>query len=379
MVSMLSVLQEVPDPRGRQGLLHPLHALLALMLLSMLCGRRGMMAAFRLGRGLTPRQLRRLGFRPGLASPCHATLTETLRSLDPDAMSRAFARLTADAAGDARHIAIDGKTLRGSGDAEGRAEHVLSAFCGAVEQTAGHTSSRGKGMEIPDALRLLDDLDLTGKIVTGDAMFCQKSIASKIVENGGDSILTVKGNQEELRGEIRLAFEKPVFPLAEWSEAPQLDHGRIDRRHIAILPAEALGEDIRREWPTIGCIARVTRVREPVGDGRIARRWRKGKGKGKETAWLIASLPPSDPQTILSLNRNHWRIEIMHRDRDRTLGEDLYTNRLEHAPRNIFTLLGATRTLLKRIATSPTRAIEMIQDHRNGALDILSGTKPDFH
>jgi len=74
-----------------------------------------------------------------------------------------------------------------------------------------------------------------------------------------------------------LAFEKPVFPIAELSEPPQLDHGRIDRRRIAILPVEALGEDIRGEWPTIGRIARITRVRKPVGDGRIARRWRKGE------------------------------------------------------------------------------------------------------
>jgi len=171
MVSILSVLREIPDPRGRQGLLHPLHALLALMLLSMLRGRRGMKAAFDLGRSLTPRQLRRLGFRPGLASPCHATLTETLRILDPDAMERVFARLAVDAAGDARHIAIDD---RGGGDAEGRAEHVLSAFRVAVERVAGHESSREREMKLSDALRLLDKLDLTGRIVTGDAMSRKK-------------------------------------------------------------------------------------------------------------------------------------------------------------------------------------------------------------
>jgi len=181
MVSILSVLQEVPDPRGRQGLLHPLRALPALMLLSMLRGRRGMMAAFRLGRSPTPRQLRRLGFRPGLASPRHATPTGTLRNLDPDAMARTFARPTADAAGDARHIAIDGKTPRGSGDAHGRAEHVLSAFRATVEQTAGHASSRVSGMEIPDSLWLAGGPGPIGRIVTGDAMSCRKSIPSKVV------------------------------------------------------------------------------------------------------------------------------------------------------------------------------------------------------
>jgi len=135
-------------------------------------------------------------------------------------------------------------------------------------------------MEIPDALRLIGKLDPTGMIVTGDAMFCRKPIASK----GGDHILTVRENRRELREETGPAFGEPVFPLVEWSGSPQADHGRIDRRHIAVLPAEALGEDIRMGWPAIGCIVRVTREREPVGDGRIARRWRK---KG-ETAWVLA-------------------------------------------------------------------------------------------
>lgn len=67
-------------------------------------------------------------------------------------------------------------------------------------------------MEIPDALKLLEQLDLTGKIVTGDAMFCQKSITARIVERGGDYILPVKDNQKTLREDIETAFNEPVFP-----------------------------------------------------------------------------------------------------------------------------------------------------------------------
>ena len=91
-------------------------------------------------------------------------------------------------------------------------EHVLSAFCCGLQTIVGHEASRGKGLEIPDALKLLERLDLTGKIVTGDAIFCQKSIASKIVERGGDYIFPVKDNQKTLRQDIETAFNEPVFP-----------------------------------------------------------------------------------------------------------------------------------------------------------------------
>ena len=188
------------------------------MLVSMLSGRQGMAAAFRLGRSLTPRQLTRLGFRPDRALPCHATVTETLRILDPDAMVAVFSTVTASRTGgaaadlDPRQIAIDGKTLRGSKDAEGRAEHVLSAFCVLLEQSLGHASSRGKGLEIPDALRLLDKLNLTGKVVSRDAIFCQKTIASKITDKGGDYLLPVKRNQKDLLEEIETAFLDPAPP-----------------------------------------------------------------------------------------------------------------------------------------------------------------------
>ena len=126
------------------------------MLLSMLSGRKGMMAAGQQGRGLTARQLRRPGFRPGLASPRPATLTETLRVLDPTAMAQAFGQLTAETGApadtDTNHLSLDGKTPRGSKDADDKAEHVLSAFCVALDQSVGPVSSRGKGDGDPRCL-----------------------------------------------------------------------------------------------------------------------------------------------------------------------------------------------------------------------------------
>ena len=77
---------QVPDPRGKQGQDYKLWSILSLIILSLLCGRRGMKAAFVLGRGLSRRQKAALGFVRG-TSPCHATLTETMRVIDAQALA----------------------------------------------------------------------------------------------------------------------------------------------------------------------------------------------------------------------------------------------------------------------------------------------------
>ena len=184
---------------------------------------------------------------------------------------------------------------------------------------------------------------------------------------GGDEVLPVKGNRKDLRDEIETAFTEPVFLLAEWHEPLQSGHGRIDRRHIALLPVEALGEEMRKSWPTIRFIARLERRRDHVRGGRVTRTERV-------TIYRITSRPRATPKRIMSVNRGHWRIKAMHRDKDVTLGEDRHTNRLDHdhAPQNIFTLTSATRTVLKRISNSPTRAIEAFQTSRTTAIRFLA-------
>ena len=76
---------------------------------------------------------------------------------------------------------------------------------------------------------------------------------------------------------------------------------------------------------------------------------------------------------VLGVNRDHWRIEIMHRNKDVILGEDGYTNCCDNAPRNIFSLTGFVLKILKSVAPSPTRAIEHFQDDRNRAIRLFSG------
>jgi hypothetical protein len=122
-------------------------------------------------------------------------------------------------------------------------------------------------------------------------------------------------------------------PLSTFADCPEKGHGRIEQRSIEVLPAKAAG--IEKEWPAVESICRVTRLRQGKKNGE----W---KDPEEEVVYLIASLPAGEtaPDALLSANRGHWGIEIMHRSKNVILGEDDYTNRSDNAPRNIFSLIG---------------------------------------
>ena len=155
-------------------------------------------------------QKRQLGFMRG-HTPCHATLTETLRILDAQAVADILGAVVLADNSDDRHIAIDGKTLRASKDGDGRAEHVLSAFCGGLQTILSHEASCGKGLEIPDALN-----DSPGLICATGLSPVMRSSAKRPLQDrgdaGGDYLLPVKNNQKTLRKNIETAFAEPVFP-----------------------------------------------------------------------------------------------------------------------------------------------------------------------
>lgn len=114
-------------------------------------------------------------------------------------------------------------------------------------------------------------------------------------------------------------------------------------------------------------ICRITRLRHGKKHGQ----W---KAPEAETVYLIARFPDGEasPEALLAANRRHWGIEIMHRNKDVILGEDGYTNRRGHAPRNIFSLIGFALKILKSVSASPTRAIEHFQGNTNKAVRLFA-------
>jgi hypothetical protein len=219
--SLRELFAALPDPRRPRGRRHPLVAVLSLTAVALLAGMRSLEAVAQFARdhGLAFRLA--LGFTR-LDSPCKATLSNLFRALDIDAYERALAAWIAARCpelGDA--LALDGKTLRGSAGAGVPGVHLLAAYAPAVAGVVGQIRVDGKTNEHKAALELLGVLPLGGRVVTGDAMFCQRDVCDKVLEGGGDYLWTVKDNQPQLHFDIAAMFAEsaafsplPATPLA---------------------------------------------------------------------------------------------------------------------------------------------------------------------
>jgi hypothetical protein len=201
----------IEDRRGRKGRQYELPSLLGISIAAMLAGANDLIAIFRWGRRLKPEALRLFGIDDGVA-PCHATFHYFFKSLDADALAAALGKF---ALGDdrARHIAIDGKTLKGSRRLDAKALHMLSAFATELGAVVGDLVVEPDQNEITAAMVLLKGLPLDGAIITGDAIFCQREICRHIRDANGHYLFVVKDNQPELKSDIAESFGD-LSPLA---------------------------------------------------------------------------------------------------------------------------------------------------------------------
>lgn len=212
-VSLWDIFGTVPDPRDASGRRFPLQGMLALTVAALLAGRQGLSSIARWGRGCSKGQLARLGIdRP--KSPCHATYHNVFKALDAAAMEKALAEWVKDALPAGAAVAMDGKTLRGSRYAEYPAVHLLCAYCDAVSGVLGQVPvETNKENEITAAAELLKGVVVKGRVITGDAMFAQKSVCQAVLDGGGEYLVTVKDNQPSLREAIDSAFAPASSPL----------------------------------------------------------------------------------------------------------------------------------------------------------------------
>jgi predicted transposase YbfD/YdcC len=319
----------IPDPRARQGTRHPLPAILAAMLAAFLTNHRSQLAAAEWLADQPPAFHAALGFLPR-RTPHQSTFNRVLAAVDPTYLAVALRQLFALAPPGPRGshaVAIDGKAQRGrlpgTPLAPGTAPvHEVCAYAvttGTVLAAAPVVGTLDKAAaELNTAPQIIGQLAWRGRVLTGDALFCQRTICEQVVAAGGDYLLTVKANQGHLFDTLQRWFapEPPrrygYAPVAgdrrETATADQT-RGRLEVRYLVASadPAAVL------EWPHLAQVFMVIRS------------WQRQGQVGQEIHWGVTSLPVevADAARLLELRRGHWRIEnSLHYIKDVTLGED---------------------------------------------------------
>lgn len=206
-MSLYDELATVPDPRGLQGLVHPLPAVLGLVTLALLMGRKSLKSIARFGRQHGTPLAHALGFRRG-KTPAASTLSRTLRRFTAPHLEAVLSRWIRGRVEPTvyEHISLDGKTLRGSREGEVPGQHLVAAYAPAVAAVLAQVRVDSKTNEHKAALELLGILPLKNKVVVGDAMFCQRDLAEHVIEGQGDYVLVVKDNQPGLGIDIQAGF-----------------------------------------------------------------------------------------------------------------------------------------------------------------------------
>lgn len=201
---LLEVLQAVSDPRKRRGIRHPLVSILATAVVAVLSGAKSLLGMAQIVENLPPEALKKLGCKRE-KPPSEPTLRRTLAKIDVDELDRKLGQWMA-AHVDlllGQGIAIDGKTIRGSKDHETLPFHLVSAVLHKEGLVLAQSRVSDKTNEMKCVKPLLEDLDIQGAVVTGDAMFTQKQVAEYLVdEKGADYLFTVKANQPTLLSDI---------------------------------------------------------------------------------------------------------------------------------------------------------------------------------
>lgn len=339
MDSPLKYFARLSDPRVERNREHVLEEILLIAIAAVLSGAESWNDIEQYGQSKQDWLQTFLTLPGGI--PSHDTFNRVFSALDPEELEEGFvawvasiARLTAGSV-----VAIDGKTLRGTREGgKKQLVHMVSAWAETNGLVLGQRKVDEKSNEITAIPKLLQALELTGAVVTIDAMGCQRSIAGQIADKKADYVLAVKENQGHLLEEIKDSFRM----LEANSAAEQIDcgHGRVERRRCSVIADTSLVEKAA-EWAGLRSLVRVE-----------AERYHKATGKTEqETRYYISSLAP-DAALINHKIRQHWGIENkLHWVLDVAFSEDLSRKRAGNAAQNFSLLNRIALNLLKQETT----------------------------
>jgi predicted transposase YbfD/YdcC len=330
--SLLDDLAQLADPRKRRGRRHALGAVLAVAVAATLAGARSLAAIGEWAADAPGPVLAALGVRPhplrGVwRPPSEATVRRVLARVDPDALDLVIGAWLAGQQPPPprpwrQAVAVDGKTLRGSGHHHTAPVHLLAAMDHSSRTVLAQVDVNTKTNEIARFQPLLAGLDLTGRVLTADAMHTQRQHADWLVTHKHAAyLLIVKANQPTLHQQLA------TLP---WRHIPAQDHtrdrghGRAELRRLQVTTIAGL------DFPHATQAIRITRRVRSLQ----RHRWRT------VTVYAVTNLTAAQarPARLADWIRGHWGIEALHHIRDVTLAEDASQVRTGTAPRAMASL-----------------------------------------
>ncbi|MCK2214777.1 ISAs1 family transposase [Actinomadura sp. ATCC 31491] len=366
--TLAELLDAIPDPRSRRGRRYRLGPLLAISLLAVLGGATSLTKIARFITGYDPDLRARAGL-PGTVRLAASTLGRLLARLDGDAFDTAtctyLATLadcgppTTDIQLPARTalsgLAVDGKTLRGSRTPDG-VIHLLAATRHDTQTVVAQRQVEAKSNEIPAFTPLLSHLDLTGVVVTADALHTQHDHAHHVIAAGGHYLFIVKGNQPTLLHRLKaLPWREAILN----DRTDQTAHGRREIRRMKICTTRP-----HLPFPHAAQAIQIKRRRTDHRTGKTT----------IVTIYAITDLPPGriTHAQLAALIRGHWSIEALHHIRDVTYREDASRIRTGTAPRIMAGLRNLAIGLARLIGwTNIAAATDHYRSHPADALQLL--------
>jgi predicted transposase YbfD/YdcC len=335
---LLGYLAQIADPRHRRGRRHPLVGVLGVAVCAVLAGARSLAAIGEWASDAPGQVLAALGTRrdPWTGAwqpPGEATVRRVLARIDADALDRAIGAWLAGQQPPSspsppapcpprRAVAVDGKTLRGSGHHGHGQVHLLAVMDHTSRGVLGQAGVDGKTNEITQFRPLLERLDLTSTVVTADALHTQREHADWLVtQMHAAYVLIVKANQPTLHHQLANLPWRDI-PIADYTR--NRGHGRVELRRLQVTTVAGL------DFPHAAQAIRITRRVRSLH----SRRWRTVR------VYAVTSLTAAmaHPARLADWIRGHWGIEALHHLRDVTFAEDACQVRTGTAPRAMASL-----------------------------------------
>lgn len=350
-LSLIEHFKTLPDPRVNRTKDHELVDVLTIGVCTLLCAGESFNDMEDFGHAKEEWFKTFLSLRNGI--PSHDTFNRVFAALSPQHFGECFMAWTQSlrTAVAQEIVALDGKALRRALAADQNSKVIVSAWAQSNGLVLGQIKVDAKSNEITALPRLLRALELSGCIVTVDAMGTQKQIAKEITEADAAYVMALKGNHEVVHEEVKHFLDaavaeraaQPVRPSQAAAtlatlETVEKDHGRLETRRYYQSAALDWFED-REQWEGLQTVGMVEAEREVGGKGTVERRY------------YLSSLPVA-VATFAKAVRGHWAVEnSLHWVLDVQMGEDDSRARTGYAAENLATLRRLALNLLKREAT----------------------------